>query len=133
MAMYNPGFPVGYQPYQTAYYNQPQQTQQPLTPPTIRAEIVLVDNEQVATNYPVAVGTPQMMITKDDKFIFIKTAYANGQSQLDVYERRPPRPKEPPVDMSTYVTRDELEKRLSGITEAQRRPYRHTTKEEGDE
>lgn len=140
MAMYNP-FPVGYQPYQMPYYNQPQQmspqpqqAQQPMmTPPTIRAEIVQVDDEQAAANYPVAVGTPQMMITKDDKYIFVKTAYANGQYQLDAFEKRPPRPKEPPVDMSAYVTRDELEKRLSGITEAQRRPQKRATEEEGDE
>ncbi len=140
MAMYNP-FPVGYQPYQMPYYNQPQQmspqpqqAQQPMmTPPTIRAEIVQVDDEQAAANYPVAVGTPQMMITKDDKYIFVKTAYANGQYQLDTFEKRPPRPKEPPVDMSAYVTRDELEKRLSGITESQRRPFKHESKGEGDE
>ena len=139
MAMYNPGFPVGYQPYQMPFYGQapyqqqtqPQQAQQPMTPPTIRAEIVQVDNEQVAANYPVAVGTPQMMMTKDDKYIYVKTAYANGQSQLDIYEKRPPKPKEAPVDMSAYVTRDELEKRLSGITEARRRASKHE-EDDGD-
>ena len=119
--MYNPGLPVGYNPYQLPYYSQ---TQQPMTLPTIRAEIVQIDDEQTASNYPVSVGVPQMMMTKDDRYIFIKTAYANGQSQLDIYERKPPKPKEATVDMSAYVTRDELEKRLSGITEAHRKPQK---------
>lgn len=138
MAMYNPGFPVGYQPYPMPYFNQPQptqpqQAQQPMTPPTIRAEIVQVDDEQSAMNYPVAVGTPQMMITKDDKCICVKTAYANGQYQLDVYEKRPPKPREAPLDMSAYITRDEFEKRLSGLAESSRKPQKRPVKEEGDE
>lgn len=116
MAMYNNGFPIGYQPYQMPYYNQPQ-TQQPsaMTPPTIRAEIVQVDNEVAASNYPVAIGTPQMMISKDDKYIFVKTSYANGQYQLDVYEKRPPKAQKTTPDLSAYVTREELEKRLESL------------------
>lgn len=138
MAMYNNGFPVGYQPYQMPYYNQPQfqqpqQSAAPMTPPTIRAEIVQVDDEQAANSYPVAVGTPQMMISKDDKYIFVKTSYANGQYQLDVFEKRPPKAQKTAPDLSAYVTREELEKRLSSLTEAQKRPQRKTTKEEGDE
>ena len=117
MAMYNGGFPVGYQPYQMPYYNQPQ-PQQPsaMTPPTIRAEIVQVDDETAASNYPVAIGTPQMMISKDDKCIFVKTSYANGQYQLDVYEKRPPKAQRATPDLSAYVTREELEKRLESLT-----------------
>lgn len=143
MAVYNNGFPIGYQPMQMPYYPQPQyqqQVQQPsqqlpptMTPPTIRADIVQVDSEQAATNYPVAVGTPQMMIAKDDSAIYVKTAYANGQYQLDVFEKRPPRPQTPPVDMDAYVTRDELEKRLSEVTGGSRRPSNGVPKEGADE
>lgn len=144
MAIYNNGFPIGYQPMQMPYYPQPQyqqqQIQQPnqqlsptMTPPTIRADIVQVDNEQAAANYPVAVGTPQMMMAKDDSAIYVKTAYANGQYQLDVFEKRPPRPQTPPVDMGAYVTRDELEKRLSEVTRGSRRPLNDTPKEGADE
>ena len=142
MAVYNNGFPMGYQPMQMPYYSQYQQPmQQPaqpqqsptMTPPTIRADIVQVDNEQAAANYPVAVGTPQMMMAKDDSAIYVKTAYANGQYQLDVFEKRPPRPQTPPVDMGAYVTRDELEKRLSEVTGRSRKPLNNTSEEGADE
>lgn len=141
MAVYNNGFPIGYQPIQMPYYPQYQQSiQQPaqpqqsptMTPPTIRADIVQVDNEQTAANYPVAVGTPQMMMAKDDSAIYVKTAYANGQYQLDVFEKRPPRPQTPPVDMGAYVTRDELEKRLSEVTGRSRKPLNNTPEEGAD-
>ena len=75
-----------------------------------------VDDETAASNYPVAVGTPQMMISKDDKCIFVKTSYANGQYQLDVYEKRPPKAQRAAPDLSAYVTREELEKRLESLT-----------------
>lgn len=138
MALYNNGFPIGYQPMQMPYYSQyqqPAQSQQSptMTPPTIRADIVQVDNEQAAANYPVAVGTPQMMMAKDDSAIYVKTAYANGQYQLDVFEKRPPRPQTPPVDMGAYVTRDELEKRLSEVTGGSRKPSSNTPKKGADE
>lgn len=142
MAVYNNGFPIGYQPMQMPYYPQyPQSIQQPaqpqqsptMTPPTIRADIVQVDNEQTAANYPVAVGTPQMMMAKDDSAIYVKTAYANGQYQLDVFEKRPPRPQTPPVDMGAYVTRDELEKRLSEVTGRSQKPLNDTPKKGADE
>lgn len=138
---FNNGFPVGYTPYggfYPGYYNpaQMQQAQMPpaqqqgnpfqnvtgsgqaMTPPTIHAEIIQVDNEQVAEAYPVAAGASQMMIAKDDSFIAVKTAYANGQAALDVFVKRPPAPPKPPVDLSAYVTRDEMEKRLAGLSVA---------------
>lgn len=143
MALYNPGFPVGYQPYNPyqSFYNQPvqqpiQQPQQPapmMTPPTIRAEIVQVDDEQAAANYPVAVGTPQMMMAKDDSAIFVKTAYANGQYQLDVFPKRPPRPKTTAVDMDAYITRDEFERRLSDLTKGSHKCANETVKEGAEE
>lgn len=148
MAVYNNGFPIGYQSIQMPYYPQPQfqqpqyqqqvqqqaqQSPQMMTPPTIRAEIVQVDNEQAAANYPVAVGTPQMMMAKDDSAIYVKTAYANGQYQLDVFQKRPPRPQTPPVDMAAYVTRDEFERRLSGLTRGSDKPSNEVVKEGADE
>ena len=127
-------FPVNYQNNQ-AYYSQPQYTnlnpqtppqyaasqqyaanQQAITPPTIHAEIVQVDNEQAAENYPLAVGASQMMIAKDDSAIYVKTMFANGQYNLDVFVKRPPRQKQPEIDASLYVTREEFEKRLQALT-----------------
>jgi hypothetical protein len=114
MMAYNNGFPIGYQPYYQQMYSA--QAQQ-FSPPTIHAEILQVENETAAMNYPVAAGASQMMMAKDDSEIYIKTAYANGQSQLNVYVRRPQKPSEPILDLSTYITRDEFESRLKAILE----------------
>lgn len=120
MAGFNP-FPVGYQPAQMYYpqYQQQQYQQVPqaaqMTPPTIHAEIVQVDNEQAADNYPVAAGSSQMMIKKDDSEIYVKTAFANGQSKLDVYVKRPDRPSKPIFDPDGYVTKEEFESRLNAL------------------
>ena len=113
---YNSGFPVGYQPYYQQMYNTQVQTPiQQFSPPTIHAEILQVENEAAAMNYPVAAGASQMMMAKDDSEIYIKTAFANGQSQLNVYVRRPQKPSEPVFDPKAYVTRDEFEKRLETL------------------
>jgi len=114
---YNNGFPMSYQQYYPQYMQQPQQyvAQPQMTPPTIHAEILQVDNEQFAENYPVAAGTSQMMIKKDDSEIYIKTAFANGQSRLDVYTKRPEKPNKPVFDLEGYVTKDELENRLNEL------------------
>lgn len=117
MALYNQ-YPFGYQPYNPgAFYQQPQNAQL-MTPPTIRAEIIQVENEQAALSYPVGAGSSQMMMAKDDSAIFIKTATPNGQAKLDVYVRRPPEPAVRPLDPSEYVTKAELDARLSALLNA---------------
>lgn len=117
MAIWN-GYPATYQPmYQPQMY---QQTQQMMTPPTIRAEIVQVDGEEAAKAYPVGAGATQMLMAKDDSAIFIKTALPNGQSSLTIYEKRPPAPPAPAFDPSLYVRRDEVEMLVLAALEAQK-------------
>lgn len=116
---YNNGFPMNYsQFYSPMQYQQPvnvpQQTQQQMmTPPTIHAEIVQIADRSEAMNFPVGAGQAQMMITRDDSSIFVKTAFANGQSNLVEYVKKAPEPETPSVD---YVTRDEFERRLAELT-----------------
>lgn len=133
MALYNNGFPVTYPQF---YYPQmqqpPQQTQpaqQSLTPPTIHADIVQVDNEQAAANFPVGAGASQMMVAKDDSAIFVKSAMPNGQVTLDVFIKRPPAPPKPEYDMGNFVTREELEERLAGLVSAKRAAREKETSE----
>lgn len=129
---YNNGFPVTYPQYYPQYQTfqpiQPQSVQQTqqsgMTPPTVHADIYQVSSEQEAAIFPVAAGSSQMMITKDEKEIIVKTAYPNGQSTIDVYEKRPPAPVQKPVDMSAYVTREELDERLAAL--APRKPKKDT-------
>lgn len=105
---YNNGFPIGY-PYQQYQYQQPQM----MTPPTIRAEIIQVGSEAEAANYPVAAGATQMLMLRDDSAICIKSAFANGQSNMIVYERRA---QKQPVNGPDFVTRDEFEARLRELS-----------------
>lgn len=114
---YNPYTPGYQQPvYQPQPVQQPMQPpagqQQPapqmMTPPTIHAEIVQVDGEQAAAQYPVGAGASQMMISRDDSAIFVKTATPNGQYTLDVFVKRPPAPEAAPFNPAEYVRRDEV-------------------------
>lgn len=108
---YNNYFPATYPQFYPQYPQQPPQ-QQMMTPPTIRAEIVQVGSKSEAANFPVGAGQTQMMIMKDDSAIFIKSAFANGQANLDEYVRKPPEPEKPAAD---YVTREEFEQRISAL------------------
>lgn len=113
---WNNGFPVTYQQLYQAQqypiYQQPQQAPSAFTPPTIRAEIIQVDNEDAAAKYPVGAGSSQMMIAKDDSAIFIKSATANG-SMLEVYVRRPQEAPKPIFDPSEYVRKDEVKELIN--------------------
>lgn len=122
---YNNGFPMSYQQFYQPQYQVPynsfqsgnnqmqQQAQsQMMTPPTIHAEIVQIADRAEALNFPVGAGQAQMMIAKDDSAIFVKTAFANGQSNLVEYVKKAPEPQTPPDD---YVTREEFERRLAEI------------------
>lgn len=115
---YNNYFPATYQPFYPQYSQQPPmqniaqpQQQQMMTPPTIRAEIVQVGSKAEALNFPVGAGQTQMMIMRDDSAIFIKSAFANGQANLDEYIRKP---HEEPASVD-YITRTEFEQRLSAL------------------
>lgn len=73
-----------------------------MTPPTIHAEIVQVDGEAAAAQYPVGAGMSQMMIARDESAIFVKTATASGYT-LDVFEKRPPAPQPAPFNPDEYI------------------------------
>lgn len=88
------------------------QPQQPaaapaMTPPTIHAEIVQVEGEVAATQYPVGVGASQMMMARDESAIYVKTATSNGYT-LDVFVKRPPAPEAAPFNPADYVRIDAL-------------------------
>lgn len=127
--IFNNGYPASYQPFGYNFQPQiPQQmqgtqmspaNQQMMTPPTIRAEIIQVDDETAAENYPVGAGSSQMMIAKDDSAIFVKTSATNGNGYtLDVFVKRPRTPQKASFDPDRYVTREELESRLQAILAA---------------
>lgn len=133
-----PDFP-GQQPFQDPAYmraysqqNQPaQQTQQQgLTPPTIRAEIVQVDSLDAIDRFPMAAGTSQMFMTKDEQNIVVRSMYANGQHNDDIYDKRPPAPPVPTLNPADYVRKDELESLIADALQAQTAPRKAATKKE---
>lgn len=120
---FNPYFPAGYNTYQPMMQqygvNAPiQQAQQPqsFSQPTIHAEIVQISgDEDEANKFPVPTGGTQMMINKAEDKIFIKTVYANNQSNLDVYVKQPNAPVQKQPNFEDFVTWDKLEQRLAQI------------------
>ena len=124
---YRAYYPQTYQPYQQ--FQQPTasnlqsgstsmnnlQSQQMMTPPTIHAEIVQISGKDEAINFPVGTGQTQMMMTKDESSIFIKSVFANGQSTLIEYGKKL---EEPSSSKADYITREEFEKRISEITKS---------------
>ena len=139
------GYPYGYYPqqyvpgmngYQMPGVQQPVQpgTVQPnpqMTKPTVHADIIQIENEDAADNEPVDAGTSQMMITKDETVIMIKSVLANGETTMDIYRKQPkaPKPAEP-----EYVTRAEFDRWVEEMTrtEPARRQLRVLDPEENE-
>lgn len=123
--MYN-YFPTNYPYMQYQQTPQYQQNTQQYTPPTVRAEIIQVEDRQAVENYPVAAGCTQMFMSKDDRFIFIKTAFPNAPYELIEYEKQNKKTSANTntVDTGIFITRDEFESRLSELMNKQK-PYKH--------
>jgi hypothetical protein len=105
---------------------QQQMMQQPgqapqMTKPTVHADIIQIENEAAGENEPVDAGTSQMMITKDESTILIKSVLANGETTMDIYRKQPKaeKPAEP-----EYVTRAEFEKRIAEMIRETAEPVR---------
>lgn len=108
--MYNNGFPVSYPQMTWPYQQQQQMPGQGMSPPTIHADIVQVSGEAEAMSYPVAAGSSQMMMDKDDSAIYIKFAYANSQPTLEIFRKQEAKTQE-----SGYVTKAELEEAIAAL------------------
>ena len=80
--------------------------QQPVT------DIGQVNSEQEAVNAYVAAGRSKIMFSSDDKTVYVKCVSMNGQTSMDIFDRRATEPV-PPV--SGYVTREELNHILEAL------------------
>lgn len=119
-----PGFnPYGYANYGYGYgYGQqypstPQQqaAPQPMTPPTIRVDIIRINSAEEVTGYPVNAGTTQLFQLGDGEAFITKEVLANGATNIDIYPKQPKKPAPPPFDPSQFVTWDALEEKLAGL------------------
>lgn len=132
-ATYNQMYPQGYPGAQMPMYGQQmpnngylngtfqnenaqpvQQSQQQsapmMTPPTIRAEIIQIEDEAAVDRFPLAAGASQMFMTRAEDKIIIKTMGQDGALPLVIYDKRPPAPPAPKFDPAEYVRRDEADK-----------------------
>lgn len=81
---------------------------QPVSPPTIHADLIQIASEAEVENWPASAGAPLAFITKDESKIIFKTVGPDGVKPLDIYVKQPPRPPKPEFDPAAYVRRDEL-------------------------
>lgn len=86
-----------------------------MSKPTVHADIIQIENEDAADSEPVDAGTSQMMITKDETVIMIKSVLANGETTMDIYRKQPKAPK--PAEQE-YITREEFEQRIAAMIRA---------------
>ena len=87
-------------------YNPYMNYQQPMT------DIGQVNSEQEAVNAYVPAGRSRIMFTADDKTVYVKCVSMNGQTTMDIFDRRVTAPVPPPSD---YVTREELNQMLEAL------------------
>lgn len=116
-------------PYYPAY--QPQMYQNQYNPQQ-HGGLIWVQGIEAAKSYPVSAGQSILLMDSESNTFFIKTADASGMPLplriFDYTERTANNaPKtaqethtEPSIDLSAYVTRDELEIRIKEIMTAKR-------------
>ena len=129
-------------PYYPAY--QPQMYQNQYMPQTQQQNgLIWVQGIEAAKSYPGSAGQSVLLMDSESNAFFIKTADASGMPLplrvFDYTERAANNaPKavqethtEPPIDLSAYVTRDELESRISEILAAKRNPDNRNERKDG--
>ena len=104
---FNSYYPSVYQPYQ-------------YQPQARMVEAVPVDTVEEAAKIQVQIGGTILAFAKDDSFIAVKSVGVNGQDSFNVFDKRPPAPPQPVFDPTAYVTKDELEARITAILEAKK-------------
>ena len=91
-------------PYQVPQFQQP------------AVDIGQVGSEQEAVNAYVAAGRSKIMFSSDDKTVYVKCVGMNGQSSMDIFDRR----SQPVLPTPDYVTRDELNQVLEALKPAKK-------------
>ena len=82
--------------------------QQPMT------DIGQVGSEQEAINAYVAAGRSKIMFSSDDRTVYVKCVSMNGQTSMDIFDRRGQE------QAPAYVTRDELAAALEALKPAKK-------------
>lgn len=126
---YNNGFPIGYQQMYPSYNYVPQQqlsqpVVQQMTQPVNDTGILWVQGEAGAKSWAVAPGKSVMLMDSESNTFYIKSSDQSGMPMplriFDYTERTQQSTQpvntiqhEPQIDTSQFITREELDKRLS--------------------
>lgn len=110
--------------YQGQQYQQQNAQQAQQQPASRMTEVFAAANEKYVLEFPVAAGTTALFVATDDSFTAIKEASVTGQVTVQFYDKRPPAPPEKPVDLTLFVTREELEQRLAALSMPAKRPVK---------
>ena len=114
---------AGYNPY--PQYVNPTSIYQPTpvltpTPPTPSSSFVWVQGEAGAKSYPVAPGNRVALFDSENPVVYIKSTDSTGRpSNMEIYDlvkrTEQTNATTETVDLSSYVTRDEIESILSAL------------------
>ena len=125
---YNNYFPTGYNPYAfqpvsapfdgTQQYGQAN-TQGRQAPP--QSGLIWVQGEAGAKAYPVAPNTTVQLWDSENQIVYLKSADASGMPSMKILDytirdnatNSNALQKQPQIDLSDYVTKEELERRIS--------------------
>lgn len=126
----NSYFPGAYSQYQYPQYIPAQQTQT-----SSQSTLTWIQGEAAAKSYPVAPGGSALLLDSEAPVFYIKTVDASGMPLplrvFDYTERQAHPPQtEQPTAPTEYVTREELEERLSQFLAEQRESAKPTVRRE---
>lgn len=120
---YNNYYPVGYQPFNPQFYNQPQmQNVQPIQQPAqqqpnnqpMNSNLIWVQGEAGAKSYLVAPNTTVQLWDSENQTIYLKSADATGMPSIKTldYTIRESMPNNvniaPTIDSNAFATKDEV-------------------------
>lgn len=125
---YNNYFPTGYNPYGfqpvsvpfdgTQQYGQANIQGRQATP---QSGLIWVQGEAGAKAYPVAPNTTVQLWDSESQIVYLKSADASGMPSMKILDytirdntaNSNALQKQPQIDLSDYVTKEEFEKRIS--------------------
>ena len=83
-------------------------------------DIGQVGSEQEAVNAYVQAGRSKIFFTTDDQTIFVKCVSMNGQTSMDIFDKRPSEAILPPPE---YITRKEFNEALEALKQGKEDEY----------
>ena len=117
---YNNGFPMNYQPIYPTYNYVPQQA---VTTQPAETGILWVQGEAGAKSWAVAPGKSVLLMDSESNKFYIKSSDGSGMPmplRTFEYTEQTDKPQETQLDTSEFVTKKELDEKLSALLESKK-------------